>query len=153
MKTILVVDREVRERQLLVDELEMEGHRVVAVASAKEALEAATRTMPDLVILELALPQANGIELIGRLVGINRTLPIIIYSVTASYQENFMSWLADAYILKGAGFEELRAAIDRLLPRKRPIAGSSPAGCLTVHAGMASVGAAEPAAEFLAPAV
>jgi DNA-binding response OmpR family regulator len=129
MKTILAVDREERERQLLVEELEAEGYHVVAVASAKEALAIARRRMPDLVILELALPHANGIELIGRLIGINRKLPIIIHSACASYQENFMCWLADAYILKSAGFGELMAAIDRLLLGTAPDSLASPSFC------------------------
>lgn len=149
MKTILVVDREEQERKLLIEMLEAEGYRVHAAANAMDALAATARAMPDLVVLELALPHANGVELMGKLVTLNRKLPIIIYSVTASYQENFMCWLADAYILKASGFDELKAAVDELLPRNCPVLNPAAAEASSVRPARPPKAAATPAWEFV----
>jgi len=65
--TILVVDDERNVRSTLKGVLEDEGYRVRAVSSGEEALKAATRTNPDLILLDIWLPGMDGLEVLEKL--------------------------------------------------------------------------------------
>ena len=61
-RTILVVDDEPTLRETLAENLEMEGFRVVTAADGRQALERFHQSQPDLVVLDLMLPELSGIE-------------------------------------------------------------------------------------------
>ena len=61
-RTILVVDDEPTLRETLVDALEADGFRVVSAADGREALTRFRAERPDLVLLDLMLPELSGIE-------------------------------------------------------------------------------------------
>ena len=115
MAAILVVEDDKHQRLLLQEELELDGHMILAAASAREALDAVARAMPDLVVLDIGMPGMDGLELLGKLMGVNNKLPVVIYTAYASYQDNFMSWAADAYVVKQSDLKELRSAIRDVL--------------------------------------
>jgi len=115
MAAILVVEDDEYQRIWLREELEIDGHSVVCAASAEEALAVVERTMPDLVVLDLGMPGMDGLDLLGRLLDLNKRLPVVIHSAYASYQDNFMSWAADAYVIKQSDLSELKQAIQQAL--------------------------------------
>src|SRR3982750_4456683 len=77
---ILIVDDEPAIRRFLKASLETEGFQIVAVENAAQALSAVTQTKPDLVILDLGLPDLDGMEVI-RKVRANNPVPIVVLSV------------------------------------------------------------------------
>jgi DNA-binding response OmpR family regulator len=82
---ILIVDDNVRVAALLKDFLKSHdaGYVVITVPNATEALEAAERHRPDLVILDLELPDIHGLQVLQRLRALDRTIPVIVLSGTA----------------------------------------------------------------------
>ena len=78
--TILVVDDEPPIRRLLRTSLTAQGYDVIEAESGAAALEAVERDGPDLLILDLGLPDMSGLEVIRALRG-TRSLPIIVLSV------------------------------------------------------------------------
>jgi len=115
MAEILVVEDDKNHRLLLEEELGTEGHKVTSVANAREALDRVTQAMPDLVIADISMPGMDGLELLGKLLAINNKLPVILHTAYTSYKDNFMSWAADAYVVKRGDLSELKKAIHQLL--------------------------------------
>ena len=117
MPAILIVDDDRHQRLLLEEELAGEGYAVRAVPNAEDALTDISEAMPDLVIVDLAMPGMDGLDLLGKLLAMNNQLPVIIHTAYASYQENFMSWAADAYVVKKGDLTELKDAVRCVLTR------------------------------------
>jgi CheY-like chemotaxis protein len=81
-KSVLIVDDEMSNTQLFGMMLELEGYRPVAASDARTALEALRQQTPDLMIVDVMLPGASGLELCKRVRGeLGLTdLPIVIVS-------------------------------------------------------------------------
>ncbi len=78
---VLVVDDEPGIRNYLRTLLEVEGYRVTAVASGPEALESVQQgERPDFIILDVLMPETNGLETLRRLIQVDRTLNVIMLS-------------------------------------------------------------------------
>jgi CheY-like chemotaxis protein len=120
MGLLLVVEDDRNQRLLLQEELEGEGYSVLSATNGEEALARVRMTMPDLVVLDIHMRGMDGLELLGKLLGINNRLPVVIHTAYDSYQDNFMSWAADAYVLKQSDLSELKATIRRLLGEREP---------------------------------
>jgi len=120
MPAILIVEDDKNQRLLLQEELSQEGYAVLTACSGRDALDTVARAMPDLVVLDLAMPGMDGLELLGKLLGINNHLPVVIHSAHSSYQDNFMSWSADAYIIKQTTLVPLKDTIRDILTQHRP---------------------------------
>jgi two-component system KDP operon response regulator KdpE len=124
---ILVVDDEPEIRRALKANLTGHGFEVTAVASGEEALAEAARAHPDLVLLDLGLPDLAGLEVCARLREDQIEAPIIILSVQEE-EEQKVSALdqgADDYLTKPFGMNELLARIRVALRRA---GGSSRSG-------------------------
>ncbi|MCK7505860.1 MAG: response regulator [Desulfobacterales bacterium] len=67
------------------------------------------------IITDIRMPGKNGIELIAQIMGLRKDIPIIINSAYQSYKEDFMTWAADAYVVKSSSLDELKAKIGQLL--------------------------------------
>src|SRR6516162_1998000 len=121
MTRVLVVDDEPQILRALRINLRVRGYEVDTAASGKQALETAARHPPDLVILDLGLPDLNGVEVIGGLRGWS-TAPIIVLSGRAESTDKVeaLDAGADDYVTKPFGMDErlarLRAAVRRASP-------------------------------------
>lgn len=115
MKRVLVVEDERNQRVLCQQELEEEGYEVELAVDGLEALARIERRRPDAVVLDMAMPRMDGIETLSRLAGRDSSIPVVIHSAYASYQDNFMTWSADAYVVKSADFTELKTRLRELL--------------------------------------
>ncbi|MFC1650716.1 response regulator [Candidatus Latescibacterota bacterium] len=112
---LLVVDDERNKGLLYEQELEDEGYDVDIATSGVEALEKFKMNSYDLVVLDIGMPEMDGLETLGRLVAIDNSIPVIIYTAFPSFKENFMSWAADAYVVKSMDLGELKDKIKEVL--------------------------------------
>jgi CheY-like chemotaxis protein len=115
MKTILVVDDDEAIRTLLQEELEEEGYRVIIATNARDALKLVDTEPLDLVILDIRMPGMDGLEALPRILGLKEGLPVILNTAYTQYQESFMSWAADAYVVKSSDLTELKEKIKELV--------------------------------------
>jgi len=119
-KRILLVEDEKALALLYEEELSREGYAVTAVTDAEAALDELRKTAFDLIVTDIRMPGKNGIELITEIMGLRKDIPIIINSAYQSYKEDFMTWAADAYVVKSASLDELKARIRELLGESCP---------------------------------
>jgi DNA-binding response OmpR family regulator len=115
MKTILVVDDDEAIRNLLTEELEDEGYKVLIATNARDALKMVASEALDLVILDVRMPGMDGLEALPRILGIKEGLPVIMNTAYSQYQDSFMSWAADAYVVKSSDLTELKDKIKELV--------------------------------------
>jgi len=114
-KKILVVEDEKTLCLLYEEELGKEGYDITAVTDAEAALVKLNEQSFDLIITDIRMPGKNGIELITQIMGLRKDIPIIINSAYQSYKEDFMTWAADAYVVKSSSLDELKSKIKQLL--------------------------------------
>ena len=116
-KKILLVEDEEGLRLLYQQELEDEGYHILTAKNGKEAIQRLEQEKPDLIILDIVMPVMDGIEALGRIVGKERKIPIILNTSYPDYQHDFLSWAADAYVTKSDDLTELKEKIRGLLER------------------------------------
>ncbi len=120
MSAILVVDDEPTLRRTLAISLRASGYAVVTVGDGRSALHAVHEDMPDLVVLDLGLPDLDGVEVLRRL----RTasdVPVIVLSARTDSVDKVeaLDAGADDYVTKPFGMEELQARVRVALRRSR----------------------------------
>ncbi len=132
---ILVIDDEAQIRRLLQLTLEANGFKVVQAASGEEGLLRARMDRPDLILLDLGLPDAEGIDIL-RKIRRGTAVPIVILSVRASEQDiiDCLESGADDYLIKPFRTGELVARVRTALRHRRdePATRMFTAGPLTV---------------------
>ncbi len=114
---LLIVDDEVNQGLLYEQELEDEGYDVDVANSGKEALALIGENSYDLVILDIGMPEMDGLETLSRMLSIDNKMPVILNTAYPSYKDNFMSWAADAYVVKSMDLKELKEKIKEILLR------------------------------------
>lgn len=97
IKKILVCDDEANVRVFLKDLLVLEGFAVVEAESGALALDSAARDKPDLCILDLMLPDCNGVELLPRLKAASPTMAVIVITALGTIDNAVLSMKAGAY--------------------------------------------------------
>ena len=117
MKKILVVDDDEAIRTLLKEELLEEGYEVITASNARDALKLVEHEALDLVILDIRMPGMDGLEALPRILGLKEGLPVILNTAYTQYKESFMSWAADAYVVKSSDLTELKEKIKELVNR------------------------------------
>ncbi|GID31610.1 response regulator transcription factor [Paractinoplanes brasiliensis] len=134
---LLVVDDEATVRELLSATLRFAGFRVVSAGTAAEAITAATEEPPDLVLLDVMLPDMDGFEVVRRLreqrtAGRGGPVPVLFLTARDRQADKVtgLSLGADDYVTKPFDLEELIARIRAILRRT----GGSPASVLAVGA-------------------
>jgi two-component system KDP operon response regulator KdpE len=120
--TVLVVDDELQIRRLLRVTLEAHNYRVVEAASGLEAITEAAQRRPDLVVLDLGLPDLDGVEVLKRLREWSR-VPVVVLSVR-DREEDKVAALdngADDYVTKPFNTSELLARLRVALRHAQPM--------------------------------
>ena len=115
-KKILIAEDNEGLRLLLAEELEEEGYDVITARNGEEVLLRSKAEKPDLIITDIVMPKMDGIRAIALVLEDSKPR-IIIHSAFAEYKENFMSWGADAYIVKSGDLRELKEKVRELLER------------------------------------
>ncbi len=116
-KKILIVEDEEGLRLFYEEELEAEGYEVLTAQNGREAIQRLEEGKPDLIILDIVMPVMDGIEALGRIVGKERKIPIILNTSYPGYRQDFLSWAADAYVTKSSDLGELKDKIKKLLEK------------------------------------
>jgi two-component system KDP operon response regulator KdpE len=109
---VLLVDDDATLRRTLGIGLRAADHDVLVVADGRSALQALREDRPDIVVLDLGLPDLSGMEVLGRLRAWS-TVPVVVLSARAESSEKVqaLDLGADDYVTKPFGMEELLARI------------------------------------------
>ena len=127
MTTILVVDDEPQIRRALRTSLEAHGYQVTTVGTGEEGVLGVAEVSPDLVLLDLGLPDIDGTEVVRRVRTFSE-VPLIILSVRDGQRDKVaaLDAGADDYVTKPFAMEELLARARATLRRRMPEEPSSP---------------------------
>jgi DNA-binding NtrC family response regulator len=118
-ETILIVDDEKNILDLYDQELQDEGYSTFLAQNGKECLEIIKNEELDLIVLDIRMPKMDGLEAIGNIIDINNKIPVIINSAYSNYKDDFMSWAAEAYVVKSYNLDELKKTIKNVLKKKK----------------------------------
>ncbi len=126
-RTILVVDDEPTILETLAYNLERDGYAVVTAADGADALTAFRRDAPDLIVLDLMLPELSGME-VCRIIRRESQVPILMLTARGSEIDKVVGLElgADDYVTKPFSLPELQARIRALLRRTEPSPGVEP---------------------------
>jgi two-component system KDP operon response regulator KdpE len=125
VNTVLIVEDDPQIARALAINLRARGWQVVVAADGRGALEAAAARHPDVVVLDLGLPDLDGIEVIEGLRGWTR-VPIIVLSARQDSADKVdaLDAGADDYVTKPFGMDELLARLRAAVRRAIPVDGS-----------------------------
>jgi DNA-binding response OmpR family regulator len=121
--SVLVVDDERKIRDVVARYLEAAGFAVLIADSGQRALEVAARARPDLVVLDLMLPDLSGEEVLRSLRALDE-VPIIVLTAKSSEEDRVANLRqgADDYLVKPFSPRELVARVEAVLRRSAPLA-------------------------------
>lgn len=118
MKNILIADDDTNLALLYEQELTDEGYQVEVVHDARAAIEHVQKNPPDLLVLDVRMPGMDGIEALNRILGINNELPVILNTAYSNHKDNYLTWSADAYVVKSSDLTDLKEAIQSVLAKR-----------------------------------
>ena len=120
--TLLIVDDEEKVRLLLEEFFTNEGYRVILASCGKEGLEKFVETAPALVLLDIRLPDIDGIEMLEELKGLNKECPVIMATGYASVGSAIKAMKLGAvdYIIKPFRLDELKLTVERAFGKPAP---------------------------------
>jgi DNA-binding response OmpR family regulator len=124
-RTILVVDDETTLRETLVEALELEGYRAIPAANGREALIRFRADQPDLVLLDLMLPELSGVE-VCRILRAESQVPIIMLTARDGEVDKVVGLElgADDYVTKPFSLRELTARVRAIFRRSEQLAAT-----------------------------
>lgn len=111
---LLIVDDDTNIQRLYKEELEEEGYDIVIASTGKDALEMFERENPDIVTLDILMPDIDGISLLRKMKEQRPNIPIIM-STAYDYRDDFAVWASEAYIVKSSDLSELKSTIKKLV--------------------------------------
>jgi len=137
---VLVIDDDRDLCAVIVEDLEPEGLRCAVAHEGRAGIEMAVSLRPDLIILDLILPEVSGDEVLGRLQADHRTryTPVVLVTANNSSEEKVRHLRAgaDDYITKPFDLDELAARVMTALRRARTLGGLNPLSGLPGNAAI-----------------
>jgi DNA-binding response OmpR family regulator len=117
--------------------LEYEGYRTAAATTGRDALQKTAKLAPDLVVLDIMLPEMNGFDVLRELRVTHPRLPVILLTSKSLESDKLQGFQlgADDYVTKPFSIQELLARVQAVLKRSAPDPGEEPQlqiGALTV---------------------
>lgn len=114
---ILVVEDNEKNMKLVRDVLQAVGHRTLEATTGGRAVELATKHAPDLALVDIQLPDMNGVEALGRLRADKRTASMPVLALTAQAmegdRERFLAAGFDGYLSKPVNIAVLVSTVRR----------------------------------------
>jgi two-component system response regulator MprA len=119
---VLVVDDDRAVREALRRVLTLAGHDVQTAEGGAEALEQVVQSLPDAVVLDIGMPQLDGLEVCRRLRLLGNRVPILMLTAREEVSDRVagLDAGADDYLVKPFDVEELKARLRALLRRAEP---------------------------------
>ena len=120
MKTILVADDDENIRLLLETELSLQGYQVVLANNGLEALTKIKDRTPDLLILDIKMPDMHGLEVLDAIRKENKKFSIIICSAYEEMRHDYTIWASRVagFITKPIDLDKLGALVEKSLADK-----------------------------------
>lgn len=118
MIKILIVDDQPCVRELVSEELILEGYGVIAAGDVESLREHLRFSRPDLVLIDLYLDGAEGFGVLDDIKKKNPDLPVIIFTAYDSFVDDPRLSQADGYVVKSIVFDELKRKVADVLGRK-----------------------------------
>ena len=120
---VLLVDDDAAIRRTMTVGLELEGFDVVCASGGRAALEAVKAVQPAVMLLDLTMPDLDGLEVLARLRAAGDDLPVCVLSAREQVSDRVrgLEAGADDYVVKPFALEEVTARLHALL-RRRPLA-------------------------------
>ncbi len=118
-RTIMTIEDDAAIRRGIVDCLEFAGYNVIEAARGDEGMKAAVQRSFDLLLLDLVLPGASGLEVLKAVREVKPTLPVIILSARGEENDRVdgLQLGADDYVVKPFSVKELLARVEAVLRR------------------------------------
>lgn len=125
-KTILIVEDNVLNMKLFSDLLASRGHRIISTGDGMEVMELARQNKPDLILMDIQLPEVSGIDIIRWLKNDEELKPIPIIAVTAfamkGDNERILASGCQAYISKPISVPDFIETVDKHLAVNKSVA-------------------------------
>ncbi|MBI5586322.1 MAG: response regulator [Deltaproteobacteria bacterium] len=117
MKRILIADDEEALQRLYQEEFEEEGYEVILAGNGREVLEKLDDPdrLPDLIIMDIRMPEMNGIDTLRIIKERQPQIPVILCSAYSEFKQDFSVWASDDYVVKSSDLTELKATVKRHL--------------------------------------
>ena len=118
MAKILIVDDDDNICLLYEEELKDAGYEVEVANNGKECIDKVKAGKIDLIVMDIRMPEMDGLEALGKVIAQHKNIPIILNSAYSSYRDDFRSWGADAYVVKSSDLTELKDKISEVLEKR-----------------------------------
>ena len=115
MARILLVDDDRNQCVLFSEALEEDGHEVEVVYDGRAAVDKVTADRPDLVVLDINMPVMDGLDALGKMLGTDPRIPVILHTAYSSYRDSFVSMGAVEYLVKSSNPAPLCETVRRVL--------------------------------------
>ena len=121
MASILVIEDEAVLAQSLASTLERQGHDLLVANSGAQGLEGVQSRSPDLVLLDLRLPDTSGLDMLPRILEVEPSLPVILMTAYGTVQDAVEAMRRGArdYLQKPLDLDELRLLVKRVLTQQQ----------------------------------
>jgi DNA-binding NtrC family response regulator len=116
---LLFVDDEEGSLELYRSAFSRDGYAVDTAVTVDDARSRLAAGGIDLVVLDIRLGANSGLALLREIKAADARIPVVLATAFARYQDDFSSWLADAYIVKSSDLGELKQAVARCLGTSR----------------------------------
>jgi CheY-like chemotaxis protein len=119
MARILVVEDDEPLRSLYKYELEEEWYEVIIAEDGKTALRSLEQLSCDLIILDMVMPEMDGLEALAKIASRQKKIPVVIHTAYLQRKDENLSGLADACLTKSSDLSILKSTVRELLETYR----------------------------------
>ena len=117
-KKVWIVDDDKSIRWVLEKALKSSDIDIESFSHPDEVLVKINVEEPDVIITDIRMPGMDGMETMSQILEEKNDLPVIINSAYSTYQDNFMSWAADAYCVKSSAMTALKKTVEEVLEKR-----------------------------------
>lgn len=104
---VLFVDDDMNQRDMYRRRLERRNLKVRVANDGDGALQLVRDERPDVVVLDVAMPDPDGLTVLQELLEVDPALPVVLHTAYPAYAEDFIAWAADGFVEKSQDLEPL----------------------------------------------